>query len=466
MADDFAQKTTDFLQWFRAIPGVWINPKVQLTDLRVQGHGRGLVAVDDITVDEDLFTTPRVATLTASTSKLTQQLALATLEPFSEQQWLLLILLLIYEHLQGSGSFWQPYLDILPHSFDTLMFWSKDELCELQASAICGKIGRSEADKTFRTEILPFVKSHAEAFYPTGVKNLDDEELLALAHRMGSTIMAYAFDLEQQSSSAHVDEEGYATEDEEQMPKGLVAMADMLNADADFNARLFQEKSSVTMKATRAIRKGDEIMNDYGPLPRADLLRRYGYLTPKYAKYDVVELSRDLIVDALKNHHTIDDGEITTRIAHLEDRDQAEEAYIIERDAGDTDHPNNGIIFSEFPEDLVLFLKTLLAEPEEYKRVSKLDEQRQSQLMIDVGRIMAEVLRRRVDQYKSSITEDTELLRDQTIQGRRRMAIEVRLGEKEVLKEAQAYASSIVLTYEPNSSGKSTERSQKRRKLN
>lgn len=60
-------------------------------------------------------------------------------------------------------------------------------------------------------------------------------------------------------------------------------------------ARLFQEDDSLVMKAIKPIRVGEEIFNDYGELPRADLLRRYGYVTDNYAQYDVVELSLDQI---------------------------------------------------------------------------------------------------------------------------------------------------------------------------
>lgn len=45
------------------------------------------------------------------------------------------------------------------------------------------------------------------------------------------------------------------------------------------------------MKALKPIQEGEEIFNDYGEIPRADLLRRYGYVTDNYAQYDVVELS-------------------------------------------------------------------------------------------------------------------------------------------------------------------------------
>lgn len=51
------------------------------------------------------------------------------------------------------------------------------------------------------------------------------------------------------------------------------------------------------MQATKPIPKGTEIFNDYGPLPQSDLLRRYGYLTENYAKYDVVELPTSMIIE-------------------------------------------------------------------------------------------------------------------------------------------------------------------------
>lgn len=52
------------------------------------------------------------------------------------------------------------------------------------------------------------------------------------------------------------------------------------------------------MKSIKPIKEGDEIFNDYGEIPRADLLRRYGYVTDNYAPYDVVELSLDNLCKA------------------------------------------------------------------------------------------------------------------------------------------------------------------------
>lgn len=52
-------------------------------------------------------------------------------------------------------------------------------------------------------------------------------------------------------------------------------------------ARLFQEDDYLIMKSTKTTAAGEHKFNDYGPLPRSDLLRMYGYVTDNYAKYDV-----------------------------------------------------------------------------------------------------------------------------------------------------------------------------------
>lgn len=52
------------------------------------------------------------------------------------------------------------------------------------------------------------------------------------------------------------------------------------------------------MYSIKPIQEGEEIFNDYGDIPRADLLRRYGYVTDNYAPFDVIELSLESICRA------------------------------------------------------------------------------------------------------------------------------------------------------------------------
>jgi SET domain-containing protein 6 len=145
---------------------------------------------------------------------------------------------MIDEFLQGDQSRWRPYFDVLPEEFDTPMFWSNQELAELQASAISSKVGKDEADNMFRAKVLPTVQEHADVFYPRGAQRLGEDRLMALAHRMGSTIMAYAFDLENEEEDPEDGEDEWMEDKEGKLMMGMVPMADILNADAAFNVSL------------------------------------------------------------------------------------------------------------------------------------------------------------------------------------------------------------------------------------
>jgi SET domain-containing protein 6 len=152
------------------------------------------------------------------------------------------MLVMIYEFLQGDASTWAPYFKVLPRSFDTLMFWSEEELAELQGSAVIDKIGKQGAEELILGSIAPIVRSNHALFPPIeGLASYDGDAgtqvLLNLAHTMGSLIMAYAFDVEKPENEDERDgEDGYMTdEEEEQSFKGMVPLADILNADADRN---------------------------------------------------------------------------------------------------------------------------------------------------------------------------------------------------------------------------------------
>lgn len=56
---------------------------------------------------------------------------------------------------------------------------------------------------------------------------------------------------------------------------------------------------ALTVATLRPIKAGEEILNYYGPHPNSELLRRYGYVTPKHSRYDVVELPWEMIENAL-----------------------------------------------------------------------------------------------------------------------------------------------------------------------
>jgi SET domain-containing protein 6 len=119
------------------------------------------------------------------------------------------------------------------------MFWNKAEVEALQASAVISKIGRDQAEENWKQTIFPVMLSHPELFVVAGQNESErTTELMKLAHMAGSLIMAYAFDLDKDDEKDDQDKDSddeFEEDDEDEPFKGMVPLADMLNADADRN---------------------------------------------------------------------------------------------------------------------------------------------------------------------------------------------------------------------------------------
>ncbi|KAB8237778.1 ribosomal lysine N-methyltransferase [Aspergillus alliaceus] len=437
---NFQSQSDEFISWLSSKPGVKINPKIRLADLRTRAAGRGVVAQFDIAEGEELFTIPREHVLSTQSSKLKDLLSqdLEELGP-----WLSLMLVMIYEYLLGNQSAWAPYFKVLPRKFDTLMFWSASELQELQGSAIVDKIGRQGAEESILDMIAPIMRENPSLFPPVdGLASYDGEAgtqtLLNLAHTMGSLIMAYAFDIEKPEDEDNEgdDESGYMTDVEEQLSKGMVPLADLLNADGDRNnARLFQEDNGLVMKSIKPISAGDEIFNDYGEIPRADLLRRYGYVTDNYAPFDVVELPLELICQAAGLRDA--DIENQPALRFLEDLELLDDGYDIPR-------PLDNELTSALSDELVLLIKTLSMSSDQLKL--QMSKNKPPKLSFDhtEAMLLSKIIQLKQTQYATTLSQDKELLAQLSqmeasaplddIARRRKMAIQVRIGEKEILQ--------------------------------
>ncbi|KAF4547943.1 SET domain-containing protein 2 [Elsinoe fawcettii] len=437
--DQFSAVTARFADYFhRTQP--FVSEKIELADLRGEGRGRGVVAKSDIDQDEDLFSVSRSGILSAETSGLAQTPEGQQLLVDLDDSWLALILILIYEQARPDSP-WADYISTLKDAdLDTLMYWQETDLAELQASAIKDKIGKTGADETFQANIVPAVRKHQNLFPP--LSQSSDDDILVLAHWAGSTIMAYAFDIEKQPSAQAQDEEGYVSDEEDQyLPKGMVPMADMLNADADRNnARLFYEEDRVVMRTIKPVKAGEELFNDYGPLPRAELLRRYGYITNNYAKYDVVELSTPFIIETVKttltSHHAhqLTDEYLTTIEEALEEKDYWEDGHIISAYTEEDDED------PLFPHGLQMLIYRLIATPgSKYaKRPEKIEAEDRNKM----NSAYHAVLQARLQQYGTTVSQDQDILQQTPPQQKRKIqAIHVRMGEKRLLQHAMNHIS-------------------------
>ena len=207
----------------------------------------------EIEENEELFSIRHSDVLAVWNSSLHEQIP-AEIE--SMDQWMSLILTMVYEDSQRETSKWWQYLNILPKDFDTLMYWSPAEIAELQACSVTQKIGKDDADTAFTQYLLPVVKDHAGLFgdYTSAFQGPNAKEaLLSIAHRMGTLIMAYAFDLETEAGEEGYDEEFSSLHD---VNKVMVPLADILNADGELtnvNRIQFNKNSLATSLTTSGI---------------------------------------------------------------------------------------------------------------------------------------------------------------------------------------------------------------------
>jgi SET domain-containing protein 6 len=349
---------------------------------------------------------------------------------------------MLYEYFNDEASNWAPYFRVLPEEFNTLMFWSEDELAELQASAVVHKIGRHSANENFKNELLPVIKEFAQLIFAGDERaheravEMESETGMLLMHKMGSLIMAYAFDVEPAQSQKEIDEEGYASEDEDEaLPKGMVPMADMLNEDADRNnARLLYEEESLSMKALKPIPAGQEIFNDYGPLPRSDLLRRYGYITDNYAQYDVVEVPLELVTQIASAANVYSE----TRFEYLDEHDLVETGYDICASEPFT-------IQESVSPELIVVVETLLLDNDEFDRLKRKGKLPKPEKITAKGvEFLHRLVQVRLQQYRTSLGEDMSAANGASLTGEatskeRRYAIakQVRIGEKRILTQTE-----------------------------
>ncbi|KAF3771314.1 SET domain-containing protein, partial [Cryphonectria parasitica EP155] len=485
----FEKQTVNFLAWFKSQPGTTFHDDIEIQDLRSRGAGRGIIATADIPADTTLFTIPRASIISRETSSLVKRLP-EVFDPTTQahakddedhdmdddsdsssdddgahqqDSWTTLILILIHEHLQGPNSTWKPYLDVLPagpSAFSTPMFWSADELAALQASPVAAKVGREEAEDMIRTKILPVIRAHEDVFFPPGPEQrlLSDDDLVQLGFRMGSVIMAYAFDLEKDddenenehgnddeaaAAAAAEEDDGWVEDREGRTLLGMVPMADILNADASFNAHIEHGDDALAATALRPIRRGEEILNYYGPLSNGELLRRYGYVTAAHRRWDLVDLAWDRVLAALRaqlGFALASDDDWDGVLAQLGD-DEAllveEDAFVLERGAADPDAEGRVAevtTTAAVPEDLLGQMKEVMKVVKKVRPAAVPDKVARDKAIYSA---LAAALDERARQYGTTLEQDESGMAAGGSLDRKMMALDVRIGEKVLLKEVQ-----------------------------
>ena len=396
---------------------------------------------------------------------------------------------------------WGPYLDILPQSFNTPMFWSEAEIEELKGTSIPNKIGKEEATAGFVEKVRPYIEQHANIFLGTMADKpgaIDKYYSLENFHIMGSRILSRSFHVKSGSNKddrgngdrsgeddgengekdyfdGDSDDEG-AEEDESVDNISMVPMADMLNARYDCeNAHLFYKTETLEMHATKRIEPGQQIWNTYGEPPSGDLLRRYGYVDLANP-LDIVELPvESLIAARLSLPCSPSKESLLARVAWacslgMEEVSPLTYPFPLSNEPPYRPDPS-GITKRDYrevamgtPDDLLVLARVLCLTEENYKKAAEKDrlpnyrfdavEQYANGQEVSVTQVLLKALEERKKDYSTTIEEDERLLyptsgQPNQLSLNRRNAISVRLSEKYILGETekiiQAVAEAVAL---------------------
>eukprot|EP00033_Pygsuia_biforma_P004264 GCRY01004674.1.p1 GENE.GCRY01004674.1~~GCRY01004674.1.p1 ORF type:complete len:431 (+),score=120.01 GCRY01004674.1:102-1394(+) len=382
--------------------------------------GRGVFATKDIAADAALFVIPKECLLmaaTCSSDALKKQLAVSEMDPWSS-----LIVVLMYEYTNPNSK-WRAYLDCLPKSFNTPLFWTDEEVALLKGTSCYDKIGKADIQSTFDTVVVPFMKSNPDLF--------DNQHTFELYKILGSIVLAYSFSFDEDVIC-------------------MVPMADLLNhKTGKNNARIFSEEETrdeveeaeldhfghplppegLVCHSIKPIAAGEEIYNTYGDLCNADLLRKYGFVDESNPN-DLFEIPGTCVSELIESRES-NAGLQKRKNSFLEENGLTDEIFVVDAESN-----------YDFPQELRWAVRLALADEETLKRLeSRPKRVKKLAPHNDESEALAQILAGRLQEYALSPPECEQQLQQcgPTPTARRFLALTVVNGEFEIAKMLRAH---------------------------
>lgn len=123
---------------------VWVKEHGGMIDnvsiTKFEGMDYGLEATKDLKEGEMICAIPRKVMMTIEDINDSPLAYLYANDPILKyMENITLALFLIVEYLKGKNSFWFPYISSLPTSYNTVLYFTSDDLLELKCSPTFGK---------------------------------------------------------------------------------------------------------------------------------------------------------------------------------------------------------------------------------------------------------------------------------------------------------------------------------------
>ncbi|KAL2653570.1 hypothetical protein R1flu_021698 [Riccia fluitans] len=382
--------------------------------------GIGLVAKRELRKGEELLAIPRKSWITVETVK--QSPIGKAVE--GQRPWVCLALFLLSER-NNLNSPWKSYLELLPAQLNSTLFWSDEELGELQGTQL---LGSTLAFKQYVQNEFERIRIEVLAPYMA----LFDPSVFTME------AFSWAFGILRSRTFAPLTGEDLA----------LVPLADFVNhgtiesdGKPSWEVRrgtgLFGSQDTLVLKASRNFQAGEEVVMDYGSE------KGHGQLALEYGFVESVEVSAAAFVQS----QTKDCFSLTLEIPEgdrfTDDKLDIAEISGYGASVSFDITPGQGP-----PEDMLTYLRLMVLDgPDAFLLEALFRAAAWDHISLPVSKeneeavctAMLDGCRAALDGYSTTIDEDVRMLEAGIEDPRLQVAVVVRLGEKRVLRELQGW---------------------------
>ncbi|XP_054718071.1 actin-histidine N-methyltransferase-like [Uloborus diversus] len=225
----------------------------------------GLIAEKDIKENDPFLFIPRKIMMTENSASSSRLGPLISKDPVLQHMPNVQVAMHLLLEFIDTNSFWKPYINILPSSYDTILYFSLPELQELQGSPVL-----DEAFKLIRS----VARQYCYFF------QLFQNDSYARSLNIGSY---FTFELYRWAVSTVMTRQNFVpSPDGRQKVTALVPLFDMCNhiggkLSTDFNL----EKDSLVSYSCKAFSTGDEVCMFYGARTNCEYFLHNAFVYPE-----------------------------------------------------------------------------------------------------------------------------------------------------------------------------------------
>ncbi|KAB0796778.1 hypothetical protein PPYR_10839 [Photinus pyralis] len=393
-----------FTQWLTKNGANFDGIKIE----EFEGYELGLLAERDVEESSLIITVPEALMMTIDAAEKSELGYLLETDPMLKNMPnVALAIFLLLENFRGK-SFWKPYMDILPTVYSTVLYFSLDELQDLQVS--------STLESSLK-QIANIVRQYAY-FYKL-IWTFDDAASRILRKKFTFNYYRWAV------STVMTRQNAFLSTDESKCVTSLIPLWDMCNhmnghISTNYNPQL-KRSECFAMKNFKA---GEQLFIFYGARSNAELFTHNGFVYENN-EHDGYQLKLGISkVDPLKEQ----------RVQLLEKLSLANQnEYVIK-----SSEPQIGT-------DLLAFLRVFNMDKEQLQywlEHSTPNNLKSPECAFDTAfetkywGFLFTRLKLILASYKTSLEEDTEVLKTTPLPHNKRLAVQMRMGEKKILLSA------------------------------